>query len=294
MSCSICGAPSSGGQYCIGCGEPLGAPIPAGAHAMVGTRERTQPAPGAWLALQEIRLLACPKCGAPNSAARWRCARCGQAFDEHDRSDALLHDASAESVVAVPTESSRWLMLITVAAGVAVVAVAVMMMTARGIGPFGGEGEGSPTLTEAIPIAVERVEASRQAADGAATAISDGDASTAWQVAGNAVDQWVELDFGRPVQIDHLLVWNGDQRSNGAFYAANRVSGMVIEFPDTGKLYAVEQLPDRQENVRVTMKDRPPVTDKIRVHITSVKEGTTSVTALSEIQALARRAPASQ
>lgn len=294
MTCSVCGASSSDGQYCIGCGEPLGAPIAAGVHTMVGTRERTRPAPGAWLALQEIRLLACPKCGAPNSAARWRCARCGQAFDERDRSDTLLQDGSAEPAVAVPPESSRWLVLITVAAGVAVVAVAVMMMTARGIGPFGGDSEASLALTEAVPIAVERVEASSSAADGAATAISDGDASTAWRVAGNAEDKWVELDFGRPVQIDHLLVWNGDQRSNGSFEAANRVKGMVIEFPDTGKLYGVEKLPDRQENVRVTMKDRPPVTDRIRVHITSVKAGTTSVTALSEIQALARRAPASQ
>lgn len=287
MSCDVCGASSAGGQYCTTCGEPLVAPVTA-SHTAVGTRERTRPAPGAWLALQEIRLLACPGCGAPNSAARWRCARCGLAFDDSVHTAPATGAGPVEPPVAVPPESSRWLVLITVAAGVAVVAVAIMMLSARGIGPFGDGGQIEPALSEAILLRVDRVEASGSTGDdGAARNIADDDTSTAWRVAGDGVGQWIELDFGKPVQIDHLLVWNGDQRSDGAFSTNSRVRGMVIEFPDTNKVYDVNELPSRQQSVRVTMKRRPPVTDSIRIRITRAWPGEDPVTAISEIQALA-------
>lgn len=290
MSCSICGAASDGGQYCIGCGEPLGSPLTASRTA-VSTRQRTRPAPGAWLALQEIRLLACPRCGAPNSAARWRCARCGQTFDDRDRDESAPLEATPEQAVAVQPESARWLVLITAAAGVAVVAVAVMMMSARGVGPFGGNID-QTAIADAVPVAVERVEASDEGSEGASMAnLIDGESTTAWQLAGTGIGEWVELHFGQPVQIDYLLVSNGDQRSDRSFRAASRVKGMVIEFPDTDKVYEVEELPDRQQNVRVTMKRRPPVTDMIRIRITSVHDGETGVTALSEVEALAHSGP---
>jgi len=290
MSCSICGAPSSGGQYCIGCGEPLGSPL-AASRTAVGTRQRARPAPGAWLALQEIRLLACPKCGAPNSAARWRCARCGQTFDDRDRDENTPLEATPEQAVAVQPESARWLVLITAAAGVAVVAVAVMMMSARGIGPFGAPADHT-AVADAVPIVVDHVDASDEGADGASvTNLVDGDSATAWQLSGAGMGEWVELHFGQPVQIDYLLVSNGDQRSDGSFRAASRVAGMVIEFPDSDKVYEVKELPDRQQNVRVTLKRRPPVTDMIRIRITSVHDREIGVTALSEIEALAHRDP---
>ena len=101
MNCRFCGALSSGGQYCIGCGEPL-APALSATHAAVGTRERARPAPGAWLTLQEIRLLACPKCGAPNSAARWRCARCGHRFDGGDQDESTTTDTSEQATAVQP------------------------------------------------------------------------------------------------------------------------------------------------------------------------------------------------
>lgn len=290
MSCSICGAASDGGQYCIGCGEPLGSPLTASRTA-VSTRQRARPAPGAWLALQEIRLLACPKCGAPNSAARWRCARCGQTFDDRDRDESTPLEATPEQAVAVQPESARWLVLITAATGVAVVAVAVMMMSARGIGPFGGNID-QMAVADAVPVSVDRVEASDDGTEGGAIAnLIDGESTTAWQLAGTGIGEWVELHFGQPVQIDYLLVSNGDQRSDRSFAAASRVKGLVIEFPDSDKVYEVEELPDRQQNVRVTMKRRPPVTDMIRIRITSVHDGEIGVTALSEIEALAHSGP---
>lgn len=295
MNCGVCGAPSAGGQFCIGCGEPLSSAVTS-SRAAVGTRERARPAPGAWLALQEIRLLACPKCGAPNSAARWRCARCGHTFDDRDHEGAASAETAAadQPVTTVQPESARWLVLITAAAAVAVVAVAVMMLTARGIGPFGPQ-DAPAALTAAEPIVIDSVEASDRGADDSTMAnLVDGDPTTAWRVAGVGVGEWIELRFRRPVQIDHLLLWNGDQRGGDSFAAANRIKGLVIEFPDTEKVYKVDQLPDRGENVRVTMSRRPPVSDVIRLQITSVHEGRTGMTALSEIQALAHQSAESE
>ncbi|HSK90506.1 MAG TPA: discoidin domain-containing protein [Euzebyales bacterium] len=289
MNCAVCGAPSSGGQFCVGCGEPLGSTLTASRTA-IGTRERPRPAPGAWLALQEIRLVACPRCGAPNSAARWRCARCGQAFDDRAGEDGAAAEPPPEQPTTVQPEPARWLVLITAAAGVAVIAVAVMMLTARGVGPFRGQ-QVAPALAEATPIEVAGIEVSQDGPEGATKHnLTDGDPATSWQVAGTGVGEWVELRFGQPVQIDHLLIWNGDQRTADSFAAANRVQGIVIEFPNADKVYEVETLPDIRENVRVTMKARPPVADRIRIRITSVHDDV-GVTALSGIAALAHGAP---
>jgi DNA-directed RNA polymerase subunit RPC12/RpoP len=293
VNCGICGALSSGGQYCVGCGEPLATTLTAStvAPTAVSTRQRARPAPGAWLALQEIRLVACPKCGAPNSAARWRCARCGETFDERDRDARAARDATAEEAVAVQPESARWLVLITVAAAVAVLAVAVTMLAARGIGPFQARQEPA-TLAEATPISINRVQASDQGPEGGSVQnLVDGDATTVWQVTGTGIGEWVDIRFDRPVQLDHLLISNGDQRNEGSFAAAGRVNELLIVFRNADKAYKVE-LPDRPDSVRVTTQGRPPVSDEIRLKIVSIHEGRIGVTALSEIQALTSHAPA--
>jgi DNA-directed RNA polymerase subunit RPC12/RpoP len=291
MSCGFCGALSSGGQYCVGCGEPLGTTLSASRTA-VQTRERARPAPGAWLALQEIRLVACPKCGAPNSAARWRCARCGEAFEEGERDDETPSAVTADEVVTAQPESARWLVLITVAAGVAVLAVAGMMLAARGIGPFNAHEEAA-AVTEATATPIEDVDASEQGADGGTVDnVVDGDTTTAWQLAGAGIGEWVELRFAQPVQIDHLLIWNGDQRSEGSFNSASRIRELLIEFPNADKAYRVT-LPDRRDKVRITTERRPPLADVIRLKIQTVYGGQTGVTAVSEISALtAGSAPA--
>lgn len=293
MRCPVCDAPSTGGQFCVSCGAAMTAAVPS-TSAALGTRHRTRPAPGAWLALQEIRLLACPRCGAPNSAARWRCARCGTHFDD-DAADGAPAELPAERWGTItpaeqPTaatsqpESARWLALITVVAGVAVVSVAVIMLAARGVGPF-GEPDEPPVLTHATSAPVQRVEASAAAgAEGDAANAIDGDPSTAW-----LVDEppgslpWIELRLDQPVQIDHLLVWNGHQGSDDAFRSHNRVREVLIQFPDQ-KDYTVE-LPDRDANVRIDMP-RPPVAGTIRLTVQSVHGPSDRQTALSEVEAL--------
>lgn len=291
MSCAFCGALSSGGQYCVGCGEPLGPALTASRTA-VQTRERARPAPGAWLALQEIRLLACPKCGAPNSAARWRCARCGEAFDERDGEERSTEQTS-DDVGATQPESARWLVLITAAAGVAVLAVALMMLAARGVGPFRDPTQ-SIALTEAAATHIDDVNASDPGKeDGVVQNVADGDMTTAWCPQGAGIGEWVELRFDQPVQIDHLLIWNGDQRSDANYKAASRIKDLLIEFPEADKAYRVK-LPDRRDKVRVTTDGRPPLARVIRLRILTVYSGQTGVTALSEISALTQGSTAPQ
>lgn len=289
MSCTVCGVMSDGGQFCVGCGQRL-APALAPASTTLAVREAPHPPRNAWLALQEIRLLACPKCGAPNSAARWHCARCGTEFDEQTPAEPAAVEPvapAADEATAVQPEAAPWLTLVTVVAGVAVVAVAAVMLVSRGVGPFGGRSE--PTaVARATPVAIADARAS-SSVDAAANArnLIDGDTGSAWRADAAGAD-WVELELAEPARVDHLLVWNGDQASGASFAAANRVTEALIYFPDLDKAYRAP-FEDIDDNFRIDIP-QAPTADRIRIKITKT-EGDHDVTALSEIEALVSTAP---
>jgi len=280
---------SVGGQFCVACGQPLSAVLASTATA-VTTREPERRSRSTWLAFQEIRLLACPKCGAPNSAARWQCARCGETFDDRANDEPSVEvTPPPEDAVPVQPESAPWVALITVVVGVAAVAVAVAMLASRGVGPFGSPEEPAP-VTQAAQAKVEEVRTSTTAVDSSQGLVADGDPTTAWRTDGDGVEQWVELRLASAVQIDHLLVWNGDQSSNRSFTGTDRLRDVVIVFPDVGKQYTAT-FPDRNANFRVDMPD-PPVARRIRIAVTSVY-GDAGQAALSEVEALVNSSAAS-
>lgn len=292
MRCASCGAMSTGGQFCVGCGEPLSQAMEP-ARAAVGTRERPRPVPGSWLSLQEIRLLACPKCGAPNSAARWRCARCGETFDEDAQRNGAPPDATAEDTAAVAPESARWLVGITVVAGLAVVAVAVLMLADRGLGPFQPREQPTIPVAEARRVGVDRVTPSMpNSGDRNVLSIVDDDPTTSWHVPGPGTDQWVTLHLDEAVQIDHLLIWNGDQRDEESFVASNRIKDVMIQFGNGPKGYTAV-LPDQTDNVRVDVP-KAPVSDVVKLSIQSVHGGGAATTALGEVEVLVVGAPAAE
>ncbi|HSJ44955.1 MAG TPA: discoidin domain-containing protein [Euzebyales bacterium] len=281
MSCQACGVASVGGQFCVACGQPLSSVLTSTATA-VTTREREQPR-STWLAFQEIRLLACPRCGAPNSAARWQCARCGETFDDRaDDEPSVEVTPPVEDAPPVQPESAPWVALVTVVVGVAAVAVAVAMLASRGVGPFGPQAPAAP-VPQAAQAKVAKVRASSTAADSAARLVSDQDPATAWRTEGEGKREWVELRLQAAVKIDHLLVWNGDQSSNRSFIGTNRVRDVTIVFPDADKRYTAS-FPNRNANFRVDMPE-PPVARRIRIRIRSVY-GDNPQAALSEIEAL--------
>lgn len=282
MSCQVCGVATVGGQFCVACGQPLASVMTSTATA-VTTREREQPSRSTWLAFQEIRLLACPKCGAPNSAARWQCARCGATFDDRANDDPSVEvTPPAEEAPPVQPESAPWVALITVVVAVAGVAVAVTMLASRGIGPFGSSEPAAP-VTQATRATVADVQASATAADSSHGLVADGDPATAWRTEGEDVEPWIELRLRSAVQIDHLLVWNGDQSTNRSFTATDRVRDVMIVFPDVGKRYTAT-FPDRNANFRIDMP-APPIARRIRIRILSVY-GDAGRAALSEVEAL--------
>jgi hypothetical protein len=282
MSCQVCGVASVGGQFCVACGQPLSSVLTSTATA-VTTREREQPSRNTWLAFQEIRLLACPKCGAPNSAARWRCARCGETFDDRaDDEPSVEVTPPVDDAPPVQPESAPWVALITVVVGVAAVAVAVTMLASRGVGPFGPSEPVAPVPRAALAT-VAGYEASSTAADSAPDLVADGDPATAWRTEGDGVGKWIELRLESAVKIDHLLVWNGDQSSSRSFTGTDRVRDVMIVFPDGNKRYTAA-FPDRNANFRVDMPD-PPVARRLRIRIRTV-HGNAGQAALSEIEAL--------
>jgi hypothetical protein len=282
MSCQICGATAGGGQYCVGCGQPMPALLASTATA-VSTRQRERPSRNPWLEFQEIRLLACPKCGAPNSAARWQCARCGHTFvdDMSDEQPSAEITPAPEEVAPAPTESAPWVALISVVVAVAAVAVAVAMMASRGVGPFASPEDAAP-VASVRPADVE-VRASGSGPGGVGAHVADGRMDSAWRTSGAGTNEWIELRMGSETRIDHLLVWNGDQRDPDTFDSINRVRSVLISFPDRGKSYTAE-FPDRSGNFRVDMPD-PPVARRIRIEVTGVY-GTNDHAALTEVEAL--------
>jgi hypothetical protein len=250
MSCPICGV-SSGGQFCVACGRPLTAALPATATATaVSTREREQPA---------------------------------RTFDDRaqDEPSVELTPPAAEAAP-VQTESAPWLGLITVVVGIVAVAVAVVMLASRGIGPFGVQ-QPAPPVTQAVGAPVSSYRASSTAADSRPDAIGDKDPATAWHSDGNGEGQWIEIRLDRHVEIDHLLVWNGDQRSADSFRATDRVREVQIVFPEDGKKYTATFL-DRPTNFRVDVPD-PPRARRIRIKVLSTY-GAAGQVALSEVEAL--------
>jgi hypothetical protein len=132
------------------------------------------------------------------------------------------------------------------------------------------------------------VRASGSGPGGVGADVADGSLETAWRTNGPGTDEWIEFRLGSETRIDHLLVWNGDQRDADRFNEINRVRSVLITFQG-GKSYTAE-FPDRSGNFRVDMPN-PPVARRIRIDITGVY-GSNDHAALTEVEALVNAEPA--
>lgn len=93
------------------------------------------------------------------------------------------------------------------------------------------------------------------------TNVSDGRAETAWRVAGDGRDQWVELSFTQPVEVREVQILPGYAKidsNNGVnrFIQNRRVQRVRLEFSDGSRIEAdLADLPELQPlvvNVRQT------------------------------------------
>lgn len=251
----------------------------------------------------EIRLVHCHECDAPNAASRRFCGRCGavlrpgqdgEATDPGRVVDALRHahglaDPGTGATVregGVPAT----LLVVTVLTALAIIGVALTILSARGVGLFAGplepEAPGEP-----VAVAVTQAAASSEVPPSGEVSYSaanlvDGDETTAWKegVAGDGAGEWVELRLEGEVPVVRLLLWNGYQ-APGRYREHNRVSLARIEVGDrafTADLVDVEgpQAVDLPE---------PVLSDVVRFTILDAHAGRRyEDTALSRLEIYAR------
>ncbi len=261
MSCPSCGAPDAGASFCSVCGsdnrnEP--------GHVATRTHPETQaPAP---------RLVACPSCGAPNAASRELCGRCRS--DLHGEPGSAPPNGSGPSRGAAddsPADGpSSVLVLATVVAALAGIAVLVAILSARGIGPLAAES--ADVLGDAEIAEISEIQASSQRRPSEdlsyeAVHVLDGDPSTAW-VAEDGGEPWIELELAASAEVTGLILWNGNQ-ADDAFARHDRIAELRIETDD--RSFAVDLL-DARGPLAVDLPE-PVETAQVRLVVEEVFRG---------------------
>ena len=218
MTCPHCGTAGVGAPFCTACGADVReAPSRVATQAPPPTSD---PMP---------RLVACPACGAPNAASRRACGRCREPFDDGaDREDTAEQPIQPEP--AARENPSGLLVLATVLAVLAGLAVLVAILSARGIGPLAtdsGDVLGNAEVAEIVSV---RASSERRPSDEPAHSaehVVDGSASTAW-VAEDGGQPWVELELAEAAEVTGIVLWNGNQ-GDDAFSRHDRVAQLRIE-----------------------------------------------------------------
>lgn len=247
---------------------------------------------------QAPRVVACPRCGAVNAGSRIACARCGinlraDPEDLLDQAGPSTHAGATvvvdDDVMAVPGS----LVLLATVVSVVALAIALTLLSARGIGPFAGPGGGAGIPTESATVSIESVSASSQLpAERRTTYVAqnvvDNDPATAWNEgeSGDGESEWLQLELERPSVVSGLLVWNGYQ--SGDFFAKhNRVRRLRVTLngvADTDARVFTVQLLDRRGPQAITLPESVRA-ETIRLEVVQTFPGTVyNDTALSEIQ----------
>jgi hypothetical protein len=157
-----------------------------------------------------------------------------------------------------------------------------------GEGQGGDEWEVINLSLLAQPSASSSLPSDRYGEYGPAQAV-DGSLSTAWAegAAGDGVGEWLLLDFGRAVAIDHLEISAGYDSSAASFAANNRVARATATFDD-GRSFSfdLDDLRGLQQIAVPYMEiGQGTVTRSLRVTIDAVHPGATfDDTCIAELQ----------
>ena len=272
VACPHCAAPVGDGRFCTNCGAPLDdraaaretatdpetdgvpEPDPAGDRSPWSDAPTSagRPPPPPDDTPPPARLVACHRCGADNAASRDRCARCRAdlAADTPIGTTALRDDPAqappppGQARAAGGTEAGREpplpgvLLLGTIIAAVAVLAVVLTLLSARGVGPFGGPSDRATDVAEADGVDVVGITATSELPGAVGTTYTaenllDDDPATAWNEGepGDGTGQRLELELAGPTDVSGLLVWNGYQ-SGDRYAQHNRVRTLRLEIGD--------------------------------------------------------------
>lgn len=179
----------------------------------------------------EPRLVACPSCGAPNAASRARCACCKQ--DLHTDPSSSANDVVAPQAPEDSEGPSVLLVVATVIAVVAGIAVMTAILSAQGIGPFAPDVAEVLREEETADVVDVRASSELVSENGpgfSAGNVVDGDSETAW-VAASEAPAWIELELGEVTDVHGVVIWNGYQAGE-RFGRHDRVSSLTIETDD--------------------------------------------------------------
>ena len=283
--CTTCGAPGDVG----GSGGRAETRRPAPVDAGQPTTERSR----ARRAAPEPRLVHCPACEAANADSRERCGRCGADLMTGlpAAPDDALAAATAPSAQPAPAgrETSGLLLVVTLLASIAVLAVLATLLLARGPDWFGLSPQPTPTPAHVrVPTSEVSASSSRPALDGTGFGpehVIDGDETTAWvhDGPGDGTGEWLELRLDRRVPVTRLVVWNGYQDRYVAYGRLTQVRLLLDEQALTADLLDVQgpQAVDLPE---------PVAADRVRVEVTGTRPGTEHrAAAVSGIEVYAER-----
>lgn len=293
MTCPRCQAPAADGtKFCTTCGSPLDGVAPA----IATTRTAADPPPPrpqarSAAASPPLELVACPTCGASNAASRVRCGRCqaelaGGRAPLVGRGDVFGADGDHDQLVDREPRVLRLLVVVTLLAAVAVAAVVIALLGARGMGWFAPSQAVAPvpggTRLEIVDVTSSSELAGQTRTFGPADNLVDDDPETAWVegVAGLGIGEWVELQLAEPALLRRLVVWNGYQRGE-LFAVSNRVTDIRI---DIGERTFRGELLDTSGPQAIDLPE-PVRGDRVRLTVEGVHRGERGTdTAISEIQ----------
>jgi hypothetical protein len=280
-----------GRNFCTACGRDL----------RESSHNATAPLAVAPLPPEQIGFAPCPHCGAPNAASRILCGHCRLSLDPDARLDPPTNllapplippvevpqvETPQIEIPPVEPESSRWLLVVTLIAGLVTVVVLLTLLNARGVGVFPAPASATLAAPSTTRLEVVAIQASSTLPPAGqvtydASNVRDRDPSTAWsEGAQSAVGEWIELQLPRQASITRLLIWNGFQKG-AQFTQHGCVQRLLIEAG--GRRFAVELYRLRGSQA----VDLPtPVRDRtVRLTIDAIFEGTREPhAALSEVE----------
>lgn len=246
----------------------------------------------------DAELRDCPNCGAPNSARRQLCGRCGADLETGEvlagrglaPGGGPGDEGSDERLEGDRPRTGRLVALVVVV-GVLLGAL-IGGLIALDTGPFGDDGE-AEAVPDAPPFNPARYDG--DPAPLAITAIGtttthgplgdetydaaqmvDRDLATAWNNAGvrnpAGVGEVIAVEFDGPVWVDEIVLGNGNQDSDSAFLGNARVERARIRF-DGGAVYEVTFLD--QPGLQIVELPQPVLTTGAMVDVLAAYAGDT-------------------
>lgn len=208
-------------------------------------------------------LLACARCGAPNSQHRVLCGRCGADLETGDvgvqpRPTTPARSGAPDTGPVEPRSTSRraWLAVIVLGALIGSAIGAVMWLRAAGGGVDPEEhATFDPALYSGEPedLQVDRASASSELPPegsigyGPAQAI-DGDPTTAWNEGadGHGEGEQLRLQFAEPVWVRRLVIRNGYQKDGRTYYDNSRADRLLVHLDGTAYVVDLHDQPGEQ------------------------------------------------